>query len=86
MYNIYAIVIFILFDIPRFSVNDLHQIFVFYGISIIWPDTSTLIRICILWHQSIKTGSDAGVDEHGPPRIEARCQRTVSVDIGGIGL
>ena len=26
MYNIYAIVILILFDIPRFSVNDLHQI------------------------------------------------------------
>ena len=26
MYNIYAIVIVILFDIPRFSVNDLHQI------------------------------------------------------------
>ena len=26
MYNIYSIVILILFDIPRFSVNDLHQI------------------------------------------------------------
>ena len=26
MYNIYAIVILILFDIPRISVNDLHQI------------------------------------------------------------
>ena len=26
MYNIYSIVIRILFDIPRFSVNDLHQI------------------------------------------------------------
>ena len=26
MYNIYTIVILILFDIPRFSVNDLHQI------------------------------------------------------------
>ena len=26
MYNIYAIVILILFDIPCFSVNDLHQI------------------------------------------------------------
>ena len=26
VYNIYSIVILILFDIPRFSVNDLHQI------------------------------------------------------------
>ena len=26
MYNIYSIVILILFDLPRFSVNDLHQI------------------------------------------------------------
>ena len=26
MYNIYSIVILILFDVPRFSVNDLHQI------------------------------------------------------------
>ena len=45
--------------LPDFSVRAttvygrtlrLLYVFVFYGISIIWPDTSTLIRICILRH------------------------------------
>ena len=40
MYNIYSIVILILFDIPRFSVNDLHQI------QVVAPSPSSRKSIC----------------------------------------
>ena len=54
MYNIYAIVILILFDIPRISVNDLHQI------QVAAPSPSSR-KLCWPRYAIISTHSELGV-------------------------